>query len=58
MDWQNYDIVEKPEDRISLDTHLATCKRGRLRRRIVVLKKVLSPVILLLRLAPMLLHCD
>lgn len=39
-DPQNYDIVKPLGGRFSSEVHLATCKRGRLKHRIVVLKKV------------------
>lgn len=41
MDLQNYDIVKKLDGGVLLGVYLATCKRGRLKRRSVVLKKVL-----------------
>jgi len=40
MDQQNYEIVERLEGGVSPEVYLATCKRGRLKRRTVVLKKV------------------
>ena len=40
-DQQNYDIGKQLEDGVSPEIYLATCKRGRLKRRTVVLKKVL-----------------
>ena len=37
---QNYDIVKQFDGGVPQQVYLATCKRGRLRRRTVVLKKV------------------
>ena len=39
-DWQNYDIEGQLEGGASPEALLAICKRGRLKRRTVVLKKV------------------
>ncbi|KAF9643375.1 hypothetical protein BDM02DRAFT_3191743 [Thelephora ganbajun] len=39
---ENYDIIKEPEGGVPPGAYLATCKRGRLKRRTVVLKKVLA----------------
>ena len=41
MGLQNYEIVKRLGDCVLSEVYLATCKRGRLKRRSVVLKKVL-----------------
>ncbi len=38
--WQNYDILEQVGHGGTSVVYLATCKRGRMRNRLVALKKV------------------
>jgi len=49
---QNYDIVKQLGDGVPPVVYLATCKRGRLKRRTVALKKVLYEAEPLVMLAP------